>query len=70
MDIIYRCAQTTECLGVERSDKDIVYRCANTRKCYWLCRECLKGHSHRCSPKCPGYLSIAKVKKQQRASQL
>ena len=42
---------------------DIVYRCANTRKCYWLCRECLKGHTHRCSLKCPDYLSIAKVKR-------
>jgi len=43
---------------------DIVYRCKNTRKCYWLCRECLKGHSYGCSPKCPDYLSIAKVKKE------
>jgi len=41
---------------------EIVYPCKNTRKCYWLCRECLKGHSHRCSPKCPDYLSIARVK--------
>ena len=42
----------------------IVYPCKNTRQCYWLCRDCLKGHAHRCSPKCPDYLSIAKVKKQ------
>jgi len=45
----------------------IVYRCKNTRQCYWLCRDCLKGHTHRCSPKCPDYLSIAKVKKHKAA---
>jgi len=44
---------------------NVVYKCANTRKCYWLCRECLKGHQ-KCSPKCPDYLSVAKVKKQAR----
>jgi len=43
--------------------RSVGYCCKNTRKCYWLCRECLKGHSHRCSPKCPDYLSIAKAKK-------
>jgi hypothetical protein len=43
-----------------------LYRRPNRRKCYWLCRDCLKGHSHRCSPKCPDYLSIAKAKKQKR----
>jgi len=42
----------------------IVYHGKNTRKCYWLCRKCLKGHEHRCSPKCPDYLSIARAKKQ------
>ena len=40
----------------------VTYKCANTRKCYWLCRECLKGHQ-KCSPKCPDYLSVAKVKR-------
>jgi len=49
---------------IERRDMDIVYPCKNTRQCYWLCRDCLKGHAHRCSPKCPDYLSIARVKKQ------
>jgi hypothetical protein len=39
------------------------YRRPNRRKCYWFCRECLKGHTHRCSPKCPDYLSIARAKK-------
>jgi len=40
-----------------------LYRCPNRRKCYWFCRECLKGHNQRCSPKCLDYLSIAKAKK-------
>ena len=40
-----------------------LYRRPNRRKCYWLCRECLKGHSHRCSPKCPDYLSIARAER-------
>jgi len=40
----------------------LTYRCPNSRKCYWLCRDCLKGHS-QCSPKCPDYLSRAKAKK-------
>lgn len=40
----------------------IKYRCTNTRKCYWLCLDCLRGHS-KCSLNCPGYLSIARVKK-------
>ena len=42
---------------------DLVYKCKNTRVCYWLCRDCLKGHSCRCSSKCSDYLSIAKSKK-------
>ena len=42
---------------------EIVYKHPNTRKCYWLCMECLKGHTHRCSSKCPDYLSRARVKK-------
>ncbi len=43
----------------------MIYKCKNTRQCYWFCRDCLKGHTH-CSPKCPDYLSIAKVKKQKK----
>jgi len=42
---------------------DIVYPCKNTRKCYWLCGECLKGHSRRCSPKCADYLSVARAER-------
>jgi len=38
-----------------------IYRQANRRKCYWLCQDCLKGHKHRCSIKCPDYLSVARA---------
>ena len=43
---------------------EVVYRRTNRRKCYWLCRECLKGHNHRCSPKCSDYLSVARAEKE------
>jgi hypothetical protein len=40
-----------------------LYRRPNRRKCYWLCGECLKGHTHRCSTKCPDYLSVARAER-------
>ena len=49
-------------IELESGEVSMAYKCANTRKCYWLCRDCLKGHK-QCSPKCPDYLSVAKVKR-------
>lgn len=41
----------------------VIYRRPNTRRCYWQCLGCLKGYSHKCSPKCPGYLSVAQARR-------
>ena len=42
----------------------LTYRRPNTpRKCYWHCFGCLKGYSRQCSPRCPGYLSVAQAKR-------
>jgi len=41
----------------------ITYPRPNTRRCYWQCLGCLKGYTHRCSAKCPGYLSVAKARR-------
>jgi hypothetical protein len=42
---------------------ETLYPYPNTKKCYWHCMECLKGYDHKCSQKCPGYLSTARVKR-------
>jgi hypothetical protein len=42
----------------------LTYRRPNTpRRCYWHCLGCLKGYARRCSPRCPGYLSVAQAKR-------
>ncbi|MBM3120272.1 MAG: hypothetical protein FJ006_12150 [Chloroflexi bacterium] len=63
---VYQCdRENKDFIQLEKGAVSVTYKCANTRKCYWLCRECLKGYQ-RCSPKCPDYLSVAKVKRQAR----
>ena len=40
----------------------------NRRKCYWLCRDCIKGHT-QCSTRCPDYVSVARAEKARREKQ-
>ncbi|MBM3120209.1 MAG: hypothetical protein FJ006_11830 [Chloroflexi bacterium] len=66
MTSVYQCDRDNkDFMQLEKGTVSVTYKCANTRRCYWLCRECLKGHG-KCSPRCPDYLSVAKVKKQAR----